>query len=572
MSTLVIYDGDVAYPVTDDTLNLALNATSISFDLKLKLALATEWQGERLLVACYTDSQTNQEYWYRLARPTLRTAVYHFDGFGFNTALQDLRYTETWSTQRLTNWSNIEPDTLPYGVWRNDVFAISDSQKLALGLVKDTTYNTTGHEQAGWLFSVIGSRSITALRISLEQIFSATIQCDCLVEGWNSNFTTSETVFSGSLPNAGPAGSVLTEGLVHLFTATNIKHITVTLRDTVGTPILYTSETNANMFNVTAIRVVTGGEVVDTTATTGAITAGVPATITPASMDNIVEGSLLWFANTEQVTASNVTATTFDITTVNTYVSGSKTIEGLTTIPNTLIIADIISRLSALNGTGFVNLINSTAGVVASEIDYTDAEYNNADAFTLLGQFATDANVTWGVGPDRRLWFGSAPAPRTWYVLADDIEIAKPLETVINSLQATYTDELGVEQQTTRRTSASAINALGITRQSVLATDVTTLANANAQRNAVLEAFDYRVAQARYSFKHVYTGEGTRVSPLEVKAEDTIIVVNLPVYLAPQTKDRSIVVSDWRYDAFANVITVTPESQLPTLEVLLAAK
>ena len=574
MSTLIIYDGGVAHPVTDDVLNLTLNATSISFDLKLKLALATEWHGERLLVACYTDSQTNQEYWYRLARPTLRTAVYHFDGFGFNTALQDLRYSETWSTQRLTNWQQIQNGTPLGDDFRNDIFHTNLGQSIEMGLIKNTTYNDTGiQDRVGWQYSLTAGsdRFVTGIYINYDIIWSGTIQCDVVIEGFNSNYTSAETVLLGNLPGAGPAGSE-SAVIFHEFAATNIKHVIAWLRTTTPLPVLYAGETNANAFNITAVRIVTGGEFIDTTATTGAITAGVPIVITPVDMTGIENGTKLVFAGTEEVIASSVTSTTFTMTTVSNYTAATRTIKGIAWLRCGAIIADIISRLSALTGTGFVNLINSTAGVVESEIDYTDAEYSNADAFALLGQFATDANVAWGVGPDRRLRFGSAPAPRTWYVLADDIEIAKPLETVINSLQATYTDELGVEQQTTRRTSASAINALGITRQSVLATDATTLANANAQRNAVLEAFDYRVVQARYSFKNVYTGEGTRVSPLEVKTGDTIIVINLPVYLAPQTKDRSIVVSDWRYDAFANVITVTPESQLPTLEVLLAAK
>ncbi len=563
--TLRLFAGSIQADVSSRAQGLSVETNRIGFSMPLQIERDAWLFTAQLVVAIFDNGIERRAY--RLNRPALSGEALRFEGLSKRDAFNDLLYTEFWSSTRLDTWEVI-PENIVLG-WRPDMWAMSaNASGLRIGPVKGTTYNTGGMTAAGFTLALPLStnRSIVAVRIVFKFVYTGTQSFDVYVDGVKDDYTGGSNILAGNLPGVGGPGSVEFP-LTYIVTDPDVVRLLFWIRTTSPLVATYTNETGDNYAQISSIRVVTGGEIINTTAVTGALTVG-SNTITPASMANIEVGSVLSFADTEEVTVTSKTASTFTANFINNYVGGTRTIKAIAGVYAGTILKDMIGEINTTNP----GQLSGATMLIDRGLDQTEAFYTLAQMRPLVEKFASEANYQLAVDGNGVVAFRESLSERTFLIRTSNIELVRPAEEVRNAITVQYQTTNNKAAYTNEAVSAFGVAQLGITRQELVQVSTTSPAVAEAVRDATLAIKQDRPVQSRYRIDRVFNrwGQPARVS--DVRRGDRIVLASLPTYLTTSDRDREIVVDDVRYDPVNDRIEVTPRDLLPTIDVLLAAR
>lgn len=233
----------------------------------------------------------------------------------------------------------------------------------------------------------------------------------------------------------------------------------------------------------------------------------------------------------------------------------------------------LVAAVSAVNST----LSSNTAliqdpGVTISEY-YTDKRPAEIlDRLCVLGDSTTPPRV-WEacVWEDAMLVFRPrASAGRTWYVDAVTVQINRTLESLNNKVTVRY-DGGGAPALTSAASDTASIAQAVLTREAIVDVQTIDATLAGVTRDAYLDAHKDPTPAAQMGFARIYDATGAQYPLWVVRAGDTLVARNLPLTLSTAVdKIRSFVVSEVTYDVDANALSVVPENNLPTIDVLIA--
>lgn len=209
-------------------------------------------------------------------------------------------------------------------------------------------------------------------------------------------------------------------------------------------------------------------------------------------------------------------------------------------------------------------------------VDVYDEVYTDASMTEILNHLAAlgDSEApprVWEVGvwESRRVHFRPrGSAGQAWYIDAMSPQIQRSLSQVRNSVFTRYDDDTLF---TGTETDPISIARYGVTRQLVISSDTTDSGQAERERDAALADQAQPIPRASVPIDVVYNAAGTITPKWMVRSGDTMTIRNLPPDAGTLVdRIRTFLISETRYRPDGDVLEVTPESPLPTLEVLTA--
>lgn len=241
----------------------------------------------------------------------------------------------------------------------------------------------------------------------------------------------------------------------------------------------------------------------------------------------------------------------------------------------------LVVYVNALNPT---QLSSSTALIDAPGVDLTDEVYEDQypadilDHLAALGDNASPAQL-WEVGVwegrmvtfRQRLAAVQGGAVRQWYVDASSLELDRTLDTLRNSVYATYQDASGRTLRTDIQADAASVARLGLTRREAARANTTTLNFADQIAGTTMRDKRNPKPAAALMFRELYDAAGVRWPLFMARAWDRCTVRNLPPTLSVEIdRIRTFRILETRYDADNDLLEVVPESHPPRVEMLLA--
>lgn len=176
----------------------------------------------------------------------------------------------------------------------------------------------------------------------------------------------------------------------------------------------------------------------------------------------------------------------------------------------------------------------------------------------------------WSVWEGKRLRFEPrGTGGRTWYVNAGSLELNRTYSQLLNSAYAVYRSPSGETLRTATSTDTASVSAYGVTRRQAVSTDTANSAQATVTRDAVVLDGKTPKPQVGISFTALHSEYGARVPVYFARPGDTIKIRNLPPVLTPdRATSFRIIATEYR----DGIMSVTPESPIPTLDTLLARR
>jgi hypothetical protein len=487
---------------------------------------------------------------------------------GYSRAMTDTRYTALWSDTSVTQWrpalqSEIA-DAFP------DRFTVDTNNRVYITAQKGAIFGNTGLFKVGLMVYQIpdgSSRLITGL--SFDYTANAPVNWIARALTFGAGFT-APTVLVSITPGGGPvAGS-------QNLTFAGVPIVAFSLFFNAADAVL-ANETGTVFLSVTNVRVVTSTANRVNTTLTANRAAGVNVTATVGSTARMYVGQLLTIgpAFAESVTVLSIgSPTQFNATFINAHFIGESVQAHV--IYADEIAKDLAATVAALNPT---QLQADTAQIASPGRDLLDESYADQlpsailDRLITLGDNQTPQGVwEWGVSGTRQLYYRIAGSVgRTWYVDVTGLDVQRSLEQLANSAYAIYHEAGGRALRGAVATDGDSVGRTGVTRRIAVATNTTSLTQANAQRDAALEDASNPPPRFGITFTAIYNGVGGRVPLWLPRAGDTIVIRNLPPTVSPGLDQiRSFRIARTTCDLIARTLTVEPLSALPSLAALLA--
>ncbi len=235
------------------------------------------------------------------------------------------------------------------------------------------------------------------------------------------------------------------------------------------------------------------------------------------------------------------------------------------------IASDLLTLAPALNTT--TALIQSPGLDLPNEIYQDMLPADILDHLVALGDSQTPPRRwEWGVYDNQRLCFRPrASAGRDWSVDVATLDVERTIDTLHNSVYATYQDASGYTLRTPVNSDTVSLAQAGLKRQTVVATQTSSATLAQTERDTALNDGKQPPPRASLSFTALYDAGGARWPVWACRAGDTATIRNLPPTLGGAIdRIRTFVVSGTDYDADTNQLTAVPELPLNTLDVLVA--
>jgi hypothetical protein len=579
---LAIYDGPGGALLSDHTdrasdLRLSTNEhgfEAISYAVPMTISEAFHFYDQPGLPhVVVSDSAGTVICEGRLEDPGVRadetSAALTAQSLGYWRALTDTLYTALWSTTSVAAWEpSLETDLATRSP---KMYVLDTNNRLFIGLTKNSTYGNVANI-GGLTLETPDSSS----RDFIGFLFSAVIN---LPTNWkfevyirNRNFTNiaSLLIFTGT-------GASNNRAWFLTFAAG--ARLEVVIYNQTGANYTFAGENGANYVRLTQIRAVsTTANIVNTTLTTNRA-AGASVTATVGSTARMYAGMQL-VVNTganpsEIITVESVTnATQFVSTFVGAYVIGNA-VQGFVIYADE-IASDLIAATDTVNPT---QISSNTALIQSPGLDLTDEVYEDAlpaDILTRLARLgdnqATPRIWETGVYEGRMLFFRpQGSVARTWYVDAADLEVVRTIDQLDNSFYAVYTDANGRDVRTAVNADTASVARYELTRRAAVRSRTTSATQAQAQRDAALNDQSDPTPRTRLRFTALYDAAGARWPNYYARAGDTFVIRNLPPQLSTAIdRIRVFRVIRTEYQASADAITVTPESQPATLSFLIA--
>lgn len=488
--------------------------------------------------------------------------------FGFWASMFDAPYTALWSDTGPTNWRILTTAEFTYAT--PELFKINNINELYIAAQKNEVFSNTKLGRLGFQIPNGSNRLIRGIEFDFEMNGPSTT--------WIAQFNTNDASWGSGTPLWSFSTASLKTGSVHLAPATPREYCQFLLVYNSVTPATYTGETGDTYVKISNLRVVTSvtNRVNTTTATT--ITAGSARVVTPANMAGIHIGQRLFIDGglipSESVIVTDVTATTFTADFVNGY-SGSTKVQAHVVYADE-IIEDLISHISGINPS---QLSTSTALVESPGIDLLDELYEDAlpgdiaVELAALGDNATPPQrYEVGVFDGQTLFFRPrGSAARAWYVDLAQPVINSTMNSLVNSVYATYQDANNRTLRTATNDDDESISRYGITRRALVPVRTTSATQAGIHRDARLADGAIITPEGQIITRRLYDASGAQYPVWLARPGDTVTARNLPpIASAEIDKIRTFTVARFDFDANQNQATITPEQPLPQLEFLIA--
>jgi hypothetical protein len=502
---------------------------------------------------------------YRVTTPTLIGDGVHFEGLSLDNALNDDDYSALWSSTSLQGWLPLrKADNSAYDP---DRWAFDTNQAVGVVAKKNEKYaNGGGNTTLGAIYRTVppdSSRNAVVAQMEWEFLAPDATWGGGIIYG-NADFTGLANLIT---PLAG-SGVKQTGAVCAAFPSSALFGMQLYYNN--PNPTLYIGETGDCYFRFTRVRLATSTtNMIATTITSGAIAVGA-ASPTVGSVANMYVGQRLVInsgaADSESVIVTAVGATTFTATFSKAHAANA-TVRAIV-IYDDEIIKDMHARALALNPSS--GLKPSTALVQSSGRDRMDKEWHAAQPLRVMEELAKPVLYDYGVTGDGLLFYQPRGTnARAWMVRASDIELARPLAGVVNSVRAAYQNAANQLQVTAYATDTVSVASNGLTRRRTIQADTTSPTEAALIRDTALSDTKKRPVQSRVSFRRLYDRSGAEYPPDQVQRGDTITIANLPaVFFSSQL--RTFRVAETHIDVNTGLPSVTPEAPLPLLDVLLA--
>lgn len=492
---------------------------------------------------------------------------------GYWRALSDVPVTVFFS---MTDVSQFRPMLqTEVSTSRPDRFNLDTNNRIYIAPVKGATLGTTGGAKFGPLCYLTPDdtlRGINGVQFDFELVSPAA--------NWRGFFRTRDASFTGianvwTLASAG-AGT-LTGAIFATFTSAAIVDFSM---DFNAADAAFAGETGSAYLKITNMRLVSITTNAVNTTLTANRNAGTNVTATVGSTTNMYVGQRLVMnsggAASESVVVLSIgSSTQFNATFVNNYTSGQA-------VQGHIIYADQIVGYLAAGVVAVLNpsqLSTNTALIQSPGLDLQDEVYEDAvvgDVFTRLASLGDNQTTPrmWEVGvwENRALFFRPQnTASRAWFVDATDLQIARTLEDLANSVYAVYKEAAGRLLRTAVTSDATSVARYGVTRRAAISADTTSATQAGVQQAAALADRKDPKPRASIQFDAVYDAAGARYPLWLVRAGDTMTIRNLPPNISTAVdRIRTFRISHTSYDAIADTLQIEPEAAPQTLEVALA--
>lgn len=238
------------------------------------------------------------------------------------------------------------------------------------------------------------------------------------------------------------------------------------------------------------------------------------------------------------------------------------------------IVADLAAGIAALNAS---TLASATPIATATGMDLRDLVFEDAaptDILDQLGAWGNGSGIVYTAAVDQDGYLTFRPrgtGGRTWYVDVEAFEIATARGDLANSIYAVFKEPSGRSIRTVAATDAASVTRYGRTRRQSIAADTTSATIAGQIRDTALSDRATVSGAASLTIRRCAAAGGGPADPAQIRPGDTLIARNFPLLGGGVELDqlRAFRVGERSYDPIKRTLTVTPETRLPRLDVLL---
>lgn len=486
---------------------------------------------------------------------------------GMWRALTDVPYTALWSVSGTAGWRVVTGDEA--AIRTPEKYVMDNINRLFVGLKKGTVYSTGDQGTFKLVHPYNGSRKVKSVMFDYKFLASASYQAN--LNAFNQGFTSAvnEWQLAGT-------GSVLS-GSRRIELSAEKDFIIFEIRCSAGAT--YSGEDGAHYLKITNVRVVTSVASKISTSFTATLAATGSQTVTVGSTDGMYVGQNLIVeqgsSNRERVVVTAVNSSTqFTAVFANTHSIG-QTVEADTVYADE-IIKDLVAHVVTDNPD---QLSTDTSLIQSPGLDLLNESYEDmlpADIITNLVGLGDNQTPPrqWeaGVWENKHLHFRpQESAGREWSIDVNDLTVDSTLETLVNSAYAVYQDANNRTLRTAVSDDAASQSLYDIVRRRAVRTNTTSATQAGKHRDAVIA--DGATIKPRSSLQPDYLmdAQGAIYPKWMCRAGDTVTIRNLPPNVAADIdRIRTFRVSETSYDVINDVLRITPETPLPSLDFLIA--
>lgn len=244
------------------------------------------------------------------------------------------------------------------------------------------------------------------------------------------------------------------------------------------------------------------------------------------------------------------------------------------TITADLIAADLVTSVNAANAGAVTGSVLTSPALDLNDVVYEDAA--PTEILNQLGVWGDGAGTIYQPWADVHGYLhfrAQGTNARAWLIDVADLRVASERDDLANSVYAVYADARGRVLRTAAATHAASIGLAGYTRQAAVEVRTTSATWAGKVRDQALADRATLRPSGRYRITRVRTAQGAPADPSSVRPGDTLTVRSLPLMAAAGSevdRARTFRLSEVIVDPIAGALTVTPETSMPRLDVLLA--
>lgn len=234
----------------------------------------------------------------------------------------------------------------------------------------------------------------------------------------------------------------------------------------------------------------------------------------------------------------------------------------------------LVAHISGRNPT---QLITDTSAIEAPGVAIDNARYEDIHPAEILNKLAAIGDdqtpprrYAARVWEGRRLQFGPATNnSRSWYVDVLEMAIERTLDSVKNTVYATYS---AGSERGTRRTAEAAENVGQVIRMAHIPAATSSASVAETYRDTHLTDNSKAKPRATIRTLGLYDAMGVMHPLYAAKAGDTITIRNLPPDLDDLDHLRTFTIGQTRYHAYLDLLEPIPETPAPDLAILVARR
>lgn len=488
---------------------------------------------------------------------------------GYSRAFSDSPYTALWSMVDVGAWRPLRGDEV--AARKPELYQMDTNNRIQIALTKGTTYLNNA-DVGAMLFQKPEGGSRQIIGLSFDAIVNLPSNWQFIFDTWQSGFTGA----GGALIVAGTGGS---QTISKVYTFAGCDYIDLSVYNGSGVNYTETLETGVNHVTLTNVRLVTATTNMVNTTITIAQLAGNNVTCTVGSTANMYVGQRLHIgvpaALGETVIVEQILSGTQFVADFTAAAAAGVNVQAFVIYADE-IVKDLVSVTNALNAT---QLSSSVTRIQSPAVDLFNESYEDklpSDILTYLIGLGDNQTVPrmweWAVWENRVLSFQPRGyAARTWYIDLSAPNIERTLNALANSVYATYQEAGGRVLRTAISADAPSIARYGVTRRKMIAVSSTSATQAGVQVAAALADDKDPIPRASITTDAIFDQNGARWPLTAVRAGDTVVERNLPPTLSTAIdRVRTFRLIRTELDLFTNMLSMEPESPLPTLDSLLA--